>query len=501
MNDDLRRQKDRASAAYAEKRYRDALSLFQGIVAQDPSDLVSRMKVGDIHRRLEQTAAAVDTYAEVARRYAQEGFLLKAIAVCKVLLAVDPRHTETQSMLAELYAQRRIAPDAARKAGLPSAPDRVDAGRPPSLQGRAGAEFATPSAAAAPIAPAQYGSPPSPRRTKIPPADTWAGRIDVSAFRGGGASTELTNGHRPPTGSSSTISPPASPSGSRPVDPSSPAQPLPEIPLFSDLPRAAFIELLMHLKVREVLSGQDIIREGDVGDSFYVVASGRVRVTRRNESGQQILLARLRDGAFFGEMASLQPGPRTATVTAEVDSEILELSRDVLERVARGYPGVAQVLDDFRQQRLLATAMATHELFRPFGPDARRRLMEQFKGRTFEKGAVLLREGQPASGLYILLYGSLSVTTRRESGPVSLAELVAGDMFGEMSLLHNDPISATVVAEADCFVIRLSRTRFQEVMMTHPHVLEVVSRISEERQQDNDQLMGVGVPLTAAILV
>jgi CRP-like cAMP-binding protein len=74
-------------------------------------------------------------------------------------------------------------------------------------------------------------------------------------------------------------------------------------------------------------------------------------------------------------------------------------------------------------------------------------------------------------------------------------------MFGEMSLLSNTPTTAKVTAVTDCFVIRLSKRKFQEVMMTHPHVLEVVAKISEERKQDNEHLLGPRLSHHAAILV
>jgi CRP-like cAMP-binding protein len=127
--------------------------------------------------------------------------------------------------------------------------------------------------------------------------------------------------------------------------------------------------------------------------------------------------------------------------------------------------------------------------------------MEQFKAKTFERGEVLLEEDAPATGLYILLHGRLVVTKGRDDEEVQLAELNPGEMFGEMSLLSNTPTTAKVTAVTDCFVIRLSKRKFQEVMMTHPHVLEVVAKISEERKQDNEHLLGPRLSHHAAILV
>lgn len=548
MADSQRKRKDRASRAYADGRLKDALELYRAIVRDDPNDLNARMKIGDIHRKRGDMSSAVDAYEWVAEAYAQDGLLLKAIAICKVILSLDPRHTATQTMLAELYGKRRgpassvgnapVAPShfgmpmaSAAPAPVPDAPldgPKTDptglpatlsasASMPPEaeedfeIEMEAPLEAPPPPPRVPPPAPGPAASQESPgarfKRGFIPEAQTWAGEIRIEDLErikigtiGRAASEPAPNDHEagPATGPISSPEarpvPSSLPRGTRPAG-------LPEIPLFSDLPKAAFIELLLHIKHRDVQPGEIVIREGDPGDSFFVVAEGQVRVSRYNDQGQQVRLARLKDGAFFGEMALLQSGPRTATVVAETEGQILEISREAVEKVIAQYPTVATALRNFHRQRLLATAMATNELFRPFPPDDRRRLMEKFKAKHFERGEVLVQEESPATGLYILLHGRLVVTKQHGDDELQLAELNPGEMFGEMSLLSNEPTSATVTAITDCFVIRLSKRKFQEVMMTHPHVLELVSKIGEERRADNESLLGMRHSHHAAILV
>jgi len=173
----------------------------------------------------------------------------------------------------------------------------------------------------------------------------------------------------------------------------------------------------------------------------------------------------------------------------------------VLDEVIAEYPSVATALSDFHRQRLLATCMATHELFQPFDVDERRALMAKFKSRTFERGSVLLHEGQPPSGLYIVLHGRLVVTRQVDGQEATLAELQPGSMFGEMSLLANEPTNATVVATTDCFVLRLSRQNFNEVMMTHPQTLELVAQVSDQRREANQVLLDMHLTPHAAMLV
>ena len=111
------------------------------------------------------------------------------------------------------------------------------------------------------------------------------------------------------------------------------------IPLFSDLTTAEFVDVALLLTRRVAKAGEVIVNEGDPGDSMFIISTGEVRATI-NKDGQRLLIATLRDGDFFGEMAALSGEPRTATVTAVKNTEILELSREHLREVCGRHPHV-----------------------------------------------------------------------------------------------------------------------------------------------------------------
>jgi CRP-like cAMP-binding protein len=622
----LRKVKDRASKAFSDGKLKEALKLYQQAVEEDPSELACQIKVGDIHRRLGQRPQAVAAYEPVARHYAEDGLLLKAIAVCKLILSVDVAHTATQEMLANLYAARATPGGRPSTADLPGlsppppkqrrrttfeidldeesdeemivertvpAPPSVKAppvivgapveGSPPSvIVGTKVTDGAAPEvsrlaptavggvwpvsgavgiAAKAPERPA--AEPPAPPKPYVPQgiASAWPGAsvapasppavpplapmiaadeargletaltVETASTRApaargapgaqpanvivadaGGSLEEVFEhiGDTTPPGGLAPHSPPGMPdslddTSHSPIELNRVSRPQagtgrgddlgqPQIPLFSDLPRNAFIEILVKMKMRELSPGDHVISEGETGNSFFVLAQGRVRISRKDQDGKDTVLAYLTDGAFFGEMALLQDGARTASVIVEEESQIFEISKEVLDDVVAQYPSVARVLRNFYTQRLLSTTMATHALFKSFGPKERRDLMELFKSRTFKKGAVLVEEAKKGEGLYLCLYGTLEVSKIKDGDPIVIAELDAGDMFGEMSLLTSRPTVATVTATSDCFVLRLSKKDFDEVIMTHPQVLELVSQISEERETENSAIFGAWTP-------
>ena len=111
------------------------------------------------------------------------------------------------------------------------------------------------------------------------------------------------------------------------------------IPLFSDLSTPEFIDVAILLVRRVGKVGETIVREGDPGDSMFIISTGEVRATIES-NGQQLPVATLRDGDFFGEMAVLSGEPRTATVTAVKNTELLELSRENLREICSRHPHV-----------------------------------------------------------------------------------------------------------------------------------------------------------------
>ncbi|MFB1482655.1 cyclic nucleotide-binding domain-containing protein [Corallococcus sp. RDP092CA] len=252
---------------------------------------------------------------------------------------------------------------------------------------------------------------------------------------------------------------------------------LPSIPLFSDLPRDAFIQLFERCPLRRFAHGERILAQGTHGDAFYVICEGRVRVFRE-ENGHRQDLATLEGGAFFGEMALLSGAPRAASVeSADDDTQVLEISAAVLAALSRSHPPVARALKKFCRERLLANVMNSSELFRPFNRKDRRNLVERFRARDVERGDVIIREGDATDGLYVVLSGEVEV----HKGGQRLSTLKEGELFGEISLLRKTPATATVEATRHTTLLRLPREDFDSLISSHPQVLMLVADLSDER--------------------
>jgi MFS family permease len=120
-----------------------------------------------------------------------------------------------------------------------------------------------------------------------------------------------------------------------------------EVPLFRPLPPATAEQLASSLVPVRVRAGDDVFRQGDSGDRFYIVDSGEVVVSVDAEPVQ-----RLGRGGYFGEIALLRDVPRTATVTAEADTNLFALERDEFIAAVTGHARSAEVADAVIASRL-----------------------------------------------------------------------------------------------------------------------------------------------------
>jgi CRP-like cAMP-binding protein len=274
------------------------------------------------------------------------------------------------------------------------------------------------------------------------------------------------------------------------LDTETPAAPL-SIPLFSDLPRDAFVDLLAKLVVRREAPGVEIVREGELGDSFYVVSAGRVRVLKRDANGKVLEVAQLGPGAFFGEFAVLGDQRRHATVVALEETELFEISRQLLDEVSAERPEVMQTLRRFYRERMLATLLHTSPLFRPLSDQERARLLAKLCLLRFDPGAPIIEEGRRSEGLYLIVSGGAIVSARSDATgeEIELGRLSEGSYFGEISLLRGGVASATVRTSAATEVVQVPAQDFYEVMAAHPVIWQEIRNEASRRAARNAALL------------
>ncbi len=579
-----------------------AASLLAAYCASAPRDRQSHLRLGDAYARAGDKPRAIDAYLTAARGFAEDGFLARAIAASKLVLELDPNHTQMQRILADLYAKRAAGGQAlrtilgksepARDRPLPVRPFEALATEAPAV-----VEPGTPTPAPRPAEHSKAAHPepgellvteymlePDPKEPTLeevlrteagqrhdtpvplgPPAATDRGDDAPAPGPGAGSlskamETLVADGPPPPplptpapapvprfvelsledAGGEDALElpaemprvtetrpgedpgyidlkldeepPPRPPPATAPLplDPGplihaleqaaelAPAEPslarnpfvapavrnMPRAPLFSDLSHEAFIELVERCPLRRFEAGDTIIQQGEPGDSFYVICEGRASVLREDD-GLAHPVAALEAGEFFGEVALLAGGPRTASVYALTeDTQVLEIPGQLLMDLARRHPGVAAALKTFCRQRLLSNLLSTSALFRPLEKSERRELATRFRARDSLAGEVVITQGARGDGLYVILAGEVEVL--RDGGVAGT--LGAGDVFGEMSLLDGVPAVATVRTLRRTSLLRLPPSDLDAVLARYPGVCQHLEALRDARAEINARL-------------
>jgi CPA1 family monovalent cation:H+ antiporter len=129
-----------------------------------------------------------------------------------------------------------------------------------------------------------------------------------------------------------------------------PAELLRTVPLFAGTPPEDVERVAAQLQQRTVPAGETILRQGDRGDSLFLIVRGVVRVVLESE-GSPVDVATLMAGDFFGEMALLRGEPRTATCRAVTPSALLELKKADFDAVRAACPGLKAAIEVVEKRR------------------------------------------------------------------------------------------------------------------------------------------------------
>ncbi len=96
-----------------------------------------------------------------------------------------------------------------------------------------------------------------------------------------------------------------------------------------------------YFSISTIAKGEEIFHEGDAGTFMCIIHDGSVNVQKHNEAGQPVVIATLRAGRAFGEMAVLDGERRSATCVAASDCQLLSLGKDSLEKMLNDAPKIA----------------------------------------------------------------------------------------------------------------------------------------------------------------
>ncbi len=440
----------------AAKKYARAIEVLKAQLQKKGANPSLRMQLADVLILADKKQEAVSLLIPLADQFAREGFAAKAVSVLKKIQKVDPGRREVEERLA-----RQIEEKQREATGLPlarpggSAPDEASGfADGPSLE--IGMEPIAPmSAPAGPI--------------ELPPAAAAASPdttlpVASSPLPAAAALPTLELSEEPPLQRA-------------PMPPRAPAVPA-EIPLIEVEPTAFVLAepavvpdpapVPAHpagsKPPDEEIEDYDLLYFADDGDD--------------DETIDVPVEAELVEGAAKAEPMSA--GQFADELMGLVDSVFQEFkAAPAAAPAASGTAAAASAGDEPPGGNQIVVS----PLFRDFSVDEMVAVIQGLKLLSYERGAVILREGQGGGSLYMLTSGRVRAFKKGADGKQNpLGDLKEGAFFGEMSILTGQPRMASVVALARCELLELDRPTLDGITKTHPHVWDVLREFAEKRR-------------------
>ena len=122
------------------------------------------------------------------------------------------------------------------------------------------------------------------------------------------------------------------------------ARELRQVPLFAPLGDADIELLASEAPTMQYYKGEAVVKQGEPGESFFLIRSGRLNVIAKDEAGEEVQVASLGRGEYFGGMSLLTGEARNATVVVQEDAELLVIDKEMFNKVLVAKPQIAEEL-------------------------------------------------------------------------------------------------------------------------------------------------------------
>jgi CRP-like cAMP-binding protein len=430
-----RKLRDKLNQALRRERLVEALLHYEALQGVERNEPRWPHRKGDLLKRLGREEEAIAAYERAVDLYAQQGFVARAAAMAKVVLAMAPDRVDVLE---------RVDVGAARKLHRSARSAIVTADAGAEFDDQATTQTKRLAINALPLVADDSAADDVLRFTVLPSRQHLTLDLDIS-------DAEVQD--RPPMVDGLSERPSAEHLAQ-----------LPSMPLFAEVPKSMLSKMVRESRLIDLEPGENLIDRGTTADALYALVEGSVQLIRATNEDAIVLS----EGDVVGISCLLERVNYEGDVTARTKVRALRISRLLLDRLVAEHPALGDVLLEVLGRRLVATLVRSSPMFSSFNNGARSEAARLFEVRRANQGTVILEAGKRADGLYIPMIGELAVI-----GPdgEEIGSLKLGRALGRHSMLTQSPSPMTVKATSDVLVLRLSARRFQELVAAHPHMV------------------------------
>jgi len=222
--------------------------------------------------------------------------------------------------------------------------------------------------------------------------------------------------------------------------------------MFACLESNDMTSIVLAMKEVPLATGEKVIQEGDDGDFLFVIEKGELDCVKKIDGADKVVKT-CSTGDVFGELALLYNCPRAATVVAKESCVCWQLDRETFNHIVKDAASKKRVrYENFLKK---VTILATIDAY------DRSQIADALVPEVFKKGDIIVKQDEPGDKFYIVEEGALYAT----KGVDRVMDYGAGDYFGELALLRNQPRAASVVVESDeAKILTMSRMSFSKML-------------------------------------
>jgi len=250
-----------------------------------------------------------------------------------------------------------------------------------------------------------------------------------------------------------------------------------EMLLFKCLDGCQLNQVLDAMFEKVASPGDTIIKEGDDGDYFYVIESGKYDIFKLID-GENKHVGQYDNKGSFGELALLYNAPRAATITANDGGSLWAMDRQTFRRIV--------VKEQAKKRKMYEKFLQEVEVLSTLTDDERSKIADAIETHEYEDGAVIIKQGDAPDFFYIVQEGEVDIRRRgdNETNPEKefhLATLDHGRYFGELAFLTNKPRAASVYAKGHVKCACLDVQAFERLLGSCKKLLERNMAVYEQQ--------------------